>query len=131
MRTEYEQAGMLFDSKYNQCRDVVAIGQIDNDPSTAVVLVVQLRDGLVAGRFSYECKLPAGLTQEEDFSDVIQTVLERQHYPSEESPPRPYFPVLPRIPAKELKATIRQTQRVEPDRKPLNYLRGDQRARLK
>jgi excinuclease ABC subunit B len=126
MRVEYEQAGMLFDSKYNQCRDVVAIGQVDNDASTAVVLVVQLRNGLVAGRFSYECKLPAGLTQEEDFSDVIQTVLERQHYPSGEESPGTrfsYFPdeVLlshPPLDAKELKATIRQARSgVEPDRK--------------
>jgi excinuclease ABC subunit B len=126
MRVDYEQAGLLFDSKYNQCRDVVAIGQVDNDASTAVVLVVQLRDGLVAGRFSYECKLPAGLTQEEDFSDVIQTILERQHYPSGEESPGArfsYFPdeVLlshPPLDAKELKATIRQARSgVEPDRK--------------
>jgi excinuclease ABC subunit B len=126
MRVEYEQAGMLFDSKYNQCRDVVAIGQVDNDASTAVVLVVQLRDGLVAGRFSYECKLPTGLNQEVDFSDVIQTVLERQHYPSGEESPGTrfsYFPdeVLlshPPLDAKELKATIRQARNgVEPDRK--------------
>jgi excinuclease ABC subunit C len=126
MRVEYEEAGMLFDSKYNQCRDVVAIGQVDSDVSIAVVLVVQLRDGLVAGRYSYECKLPAGLTQEEDYSDVIQTVLERQHYPAgEESPDArfSYFPdeVLlshPVLDAKELRATIRRARSgVEPDRK--------------
>jgi excinuclease ABC subunit C len=126
MRVEYEQAGMLFDSRYNQCRDVVAIGQVDNETSTAVVLVVQSRDGFVSGRFSYECKLPTGLTQEEDFSDVIQTILERQHYPSgEESPSNrfSYFPdeVLlshPPLDAKELKATIRRARNgVEPGRK--------------
>jgi excinuclease ABC subunit B len=126
MRLEYEEAGMLFDSKYNTCRDVVAIGKVDSDTSKAVVLVLQLRGGLVAGRFTYECELVTGMTQEEDYSDVIQTVLEKQHYPSgEESPDTrfSYFPdeVLlshPPLDAKELKATIRRARSVvEPGRK--------------
>jgi excinuclease ABC subunit C len=83
-RAEYEEASTLFDSKYNECRDVVAIAQIDGQETTAVVHVLQLRQGLVAGRFSYSCQVPLGLREDEDFAYAIQSVLEKQHYPSGE-----------------------------------------------
>jgi hypothetical protein len=82
MRSEYEEAKLLFKSTGNRCRDVVAIGRTGTDETTVLVHVVQLREGLVAGRFSYWCQLKSGLSTEEDVSAVIQAVLERQHYPS-------------------------------------------------
>lgn len=84
MRSEYEEAKLLFNSTENRCRDVVAIGRTGIDETTALVHVVQLREGLVAGRFSYGCQLKSGLSTEEDVSAVIQAVLELQHYPSGE-----------------------------------------------
>jgi hypothetical protein len=46
----------------NKCRDVVAVGPVDGVVTSAVVHVVQLREGRVAGRFSYECDLALGLS---------------------------------------------------------------------
>lgn len=84
MRSEYEEANLLFTSADNKCRDVVAIGHAENDENNLLVHVVQMREGLVAGRFSYSCELQSGFSTEEDMSAVIQAVLERQHYPSGE-----------------------------------------------
>ena len=83
LRTEYEHAGILFESKYNKCRDVVAVGK-KSDPKKEVVVVhiLQLRDGLVAGRFTYSCTLPKGGNSEEDFADAIHAVLTTRHYTS-------------------------------------------------
>eukprot|EP00977_Amphora_coffeiformis_P005928 scaffold1267_cov171-Amphora_coffeaeformis.AAC.4 len=82
-RSEYEEAGMLFDSPRNVCRDVVTIVKSNEMGALgALVHVVQLRQGLVAGQFSYECIVPLGLENDEDSAAAIQTVLERKHYPS-------------------------------------------------
>lgn len=125
LRREYEEAGDLFDSPYNKCRDVVAVAQTDGY-STAVVQVIQLREGLVAGRFSYSCEVPFGLSTDDDFAAVIQTVLERKHYPSgEESADKRFswFPdevLLSHSPTdtKALATTIMQARaQVEPVRK--------------
>ena len=77
-RSQYD-ASNLFDSKYNQSRDVVVVGQIE---SINLVYVLQLRDGLVAGQFSYTFDLNTGLHSDADFGDVIHNVLEKKHYPS-------------------------------------------------
>jgi excinuclease ABC subunit C len=82
MRLEYEQAGLLFDSKFNRSRDVVAVGKAKSSHSIVLVLVLQLRDGIVAGRFSYACELKAREATEEDYADLIQEVLANRHYPS-------------------------------------------------
>jgi excinuclease ABC subunit B len=82
MRIEYEEAGLLFDSKYNQCRDVVAVGHAGDAATSIVVHVLQLREGLVAGRFSYTCQLPSEGATEDDYADAIHTVLANRHYPS-------------------------------------------------
>ena len=82
LREEYEEASLLFGSPYNKCRDVVAIGQSTEGAKEAIVLVVQLRNGLVAGRFSYACMLPEDCQGTQDLGSVIETVLARQHYPS-------------------------------------------------
>mmetsp|Transcript_1112 Transcript_1112/g.1711 ORF Transcript_1112/g.1711 Transcript_1112/m.1711 type:complete len:1351 (-) Transcript_1112:283-4335(-) len=85
LRSKFEEAGHLFDSEYNVCRDVVSFSKIpDQNESTGLVHIVQLREGLVAGQFSYECKIPSGMSNEEDHAAVIAHVLERQHYPSGE-----------------------------------------------
>jgi len=117
---------MLFDSKFNRCRDVVTIAQVEGQDSSAVVHILQLRQGLVAGRFSYTCEVPYGLKDEEDAASAIQTVLQRRHYPSgEESRDSRFswFPdevLLSHIPvdAKELRTAIRGARSlVEPLRK--------------
>lgn len=123
-RSEFEEATLLFDSEQNVCRDVVAVGQGCDEDNVATVHVLQLRGGLVAGRFSYDVEVPAGL-DDEDLSAVIQTVLERQHYPSGEAAPGKFsfFPneLLSQHPlpaATELKQTIRTARKlVEPTRK--------------
>jgi len=81
-RQEFEEAGQLFDSSYNQFRDVVAVAPAPDDNKSAVVQILQLRDGLVAGHFSYSCELPFGIKSDDDYSAVIQSVLESRHYPS-------------------------------------------------
>lgn len=83
LRMEYEHAGNLFESKYNTCRDVVAVGK-KSDPNKEIVVVhvLQLREGLVAGRFTYTCTMPKGSISEEDYADAIFTVLTTRHYTS-------------------------------------------------
>ena len=125
-RSEYEEASNLFESKFNQCRDVVAVGRNDDDESMYVVHILQLREGLIAGQFSYTIQLEAGLHTDEDFGDAIQTVLGQRHYPSGETAPRGHFSFFPDeilvqyplIDSKALKETIRAARTaVEPVRK--------------
>lgn len=124
-RFVFEEATLLFDSEHNTCRDVVAIGKGSDEGNIATVHVLQLREGLVAGRFSYDCEVPAGIDSDEELSAVIQTVLERQHYPSGEASPGifSFFPteILSQYPlpgGTELKQTIRSARKlVEPERK--------------
>jgi excinuclease ABC subunit B len=79
-RREFEEANLLFESPHNKCRDVVAVSRVNN--VEALVLVVQLRDGIVAGKFSYLCTLHTN--SEDNYADIIQTVLAEKHYPSGE-----------------------------------------------
>lgn len=83
-RKEYEEAGLLFDSEYNKCRDVVAVGRASENARSIVVHVSQLREGIVAGRFSYSCELPTGFG-EEDVAEAVQAVLAQRHYPAGEN----------------------------------------------
>jgi excinuclease ABC subunit C len=82
MRSKYEEASKLFESEYNVSRDVVAVGRSD-DGSTTLIFVLQLREGMINGQFSYSCDdaSPAGLS-EEDLGDLIQAVLQQRHYSS-------------------------------------------------
>jgi len=124
MRCKFEEATLLFDSEHNACRDVVAIGRNDDDDNIVTVHVLQLREGLVAARFSYDCEIPAGFDSEDDLPAIIQIVLQRQHYPSGEASPGKFsfFPneILSQYPipdATELKQTIRAARKqVEPKR---------------
>ena len=84
-RKEYEEAGLLFESEYNQCRDVVVVGQATEHTTTVTVHVSQLRGGIVAGSYSYTCELPSDSGDEEDIADAILTVLEQRHYPAGEN----------------------------------------------
>lgn len=126
MRSKFEEASLLFENKHNTCRDVVAVARCQDDDKKATVHVLQLREGLVAGRFSYDCELPSGVVADEECADVIQAVLERQHYPSGEASPSgrfSFFPdeILSQYPlasTAELKQIIRSVRsQVEPDRK--------------
>jgi excinuclease ABC subunit C len=81
-RTEYESAGLLFDSPYNACRDVVTVTPVTGSKDTVVVQVLQIRDGMVAGRFRYKCEVPCGFSSDADLASCIQTVIEQRHYPS-------------------------------------------------
>jgi excinuclease UvrABC nuclease subunit len=83
LRAEYEHAGILFESKYNKCRDVVAVGKKSGATDEVIVVhILQLRDRLIAGRFTYSCALPEGGDSEEDCADAIFTVLTTRHYTS-------------------------------------------------
>ena len=85
LRAEYEEANKLFESKYNACRDVVCVAPIVGDDSSVAIQVVQLRDGLVAGKFTYSAEIPYGVSTPDDLASVTQTVLERRHYPAGEN----------------------------------------------
>jgi excinuclease ABC subunit B len=126
LRLEYEEASNLFASEFNQCRDVVTVGCSGDDESTHVVHILQLRQGLIAGQFSYTFELETGLHTDEDFGDVIQTVLDQRHYPSGEAAPSGHFSFFPDevlvqyplIDNKALKETIRAARSaMELDRK--------------
>ena len=127
-RAEYEEAGMLFDSPRNACRDVVTIVKSGERGQAALVHVVQLRQGLVAGQFSYECNVPSGLENDEDCSAAIQTVLERKHYPSGRESSSDGFSWFPDsillshaldMNTSQLRAAVRQAcKQVEPKRRP-------------
>ncbi|KAL3941845.1 MAG: hypothetical protein SGBAC_003865 [Bacillariaceae sp.] len=96
LRSEFEEAAHLFDSKYNVCRDIVTFSKVPGqDDSFGIVHVVQLRQGLVSGQFSYDCQIPSGISSDEDYAAAMAHVLERQHYPSGEEafdPRLPFFP---------------------------------------
>ena len=81
MRKTFEGAGLLFPNEANQCRDVVSVAIRADDATKAVVYLVQLRDGIVAGKFIYNVEVASGFHSEEDFSDVLQPILDR-HYTS-------------------------------------------------
>lgn len=126
MRSEFEEGGVLFDSDMSYSRDVVALAPVPGSASetSALVHVVQFRDGLIAGQFSYQVELPSGMDSEEDRAEAIAHVLERRHYPSgEESVDSAFsfFPdevVVQHLPedTKELKQAIRSSRRkVESD----------------
>jgi len=144
MRLQFEEAGVLFDPVLSRSRDVVAIADVPDSSSTtttAVVHLVQFRKGTIAGRFSYNVELPSGIHDEEDRASVIQTCLERRHYPAgEESLDRSFsfFPeeVLVQHLAddnKDLKRVIRSSrQKVEPERNDkLEVRRAAQRGKRK
>ena len=83
LREQFEEASLLFGSEHNKCRDVVAVERCSNDGAKAIVYIVQLRDGMVWGKFSYRPSLEtmSGQTDTESLSDVLQTILEK-HYAS-------------------------------------------------
>ncbi|CAJ1942476.1 unnamed protein product [Cylindrotheca closterium] len=96
LRSEFEEAAHLFDSKYNVCRDIITFSKVPGrDDSFGIVHVVQLRQGLVSGQFSYDCQIPSGMSSDEDYAAAMAHVLERQHYPSGEEAfdsRLPFFP---------------------------------------
>lgn len=123
LRSRYEESSKLFESDYNICRDVVAVGE-SADKTTSIIHVLQLRDGMVVGQFSYVCALESGMTTKDDFADAIQYVLEQRHYPSGASPTNgkhSFFPneILVQYPlpdAKALRAVVRSSKMAaEPD----------------
>ena len=82
MRSEYEEAGLLFDSPHNQFRDVVAVAPVVERDTETVIHVVQLRQGCVTGEFSYTCEIGFGMDNEDALAESVQMVLENRHYPS-------------------------------------------------
>lgn len=124
MRSEFEEAAHLFDSAYNECRDVVALTKMPDQDKAALVHVVQFREGLVAGQFSYSCQIPSGMSSEEDYAAAIAQALTKHYASGEESPDDRFlfFPneiLLQYQPdTGELKQSIRAAQRkAEPNKK--------------
>ena len=93
LRSKYEEGSILFDSVYNQSRDVVAIEKTTSEE--AIVHIVQLREGLVAGQFSYTGNLASGVENEQDLGEILQAVMERQHYPQGEATQKGQFSFFP------------------------------------
>lgn len=81
LRSEYEEASILFDHSDNAERDIVSIAKLEENGVEALVHILQLRNGVTAGQFSYSCKIPAGINCSEDLGSLLQTVLEQKHYP--------------------------------------------------
>ena len=82
MRSEYEEAGLLFDSPYNECRDVVTVVPVPESNGDCMVHVVQLRQGCVIGEFSYVCEVGPLGDGVVELAESLQMVLEDRHYPS-------------------------------------------------
>jgi len=127
MREEYEEGGKLFDAVENSSRDVVYACGIDE--TETLVTVIQLRSGVIAGRFSYRCKVPAG--HGEDYTSAVEKILSEKHYPSGESPSQySWFPdsvLLSHCPndVTAIKNTLRESRkRAEPCRKGTISVRG-------
>lgn len=126
LRSKYEEAGMLFDSPVNRCRDIVAVAPMPKSNEDVVIHVAQLRHGFVAGQFSYMCKVPSGILGDEEFGESIQAILQNRHYPAGREvcdPALSWFPddilLCSKIPEpKTLRNTVRQYRKqVEPTRK--------------
>jgi excinuclease ABC subunit C len=81
MRAMYEEASNLFESEHNLSRDVVAVGKSDDD-STFLIYVLQLREGMITGQFSYTCEPTPNVYTVVDLADTIQVVLQQRHYVS-------------------------------------------------
>ncbi|KAL3917160.1 MAG: hypothetical protein SGILL_004846 [Bacillariaceae sp.] len=82
MRSKYEEASKLFESKHNMSRDIVVVGKSDDGTAT-LIYVLQLREGMITGQFSYECSGSFSETSShEDFGDMIQVILQQRHYSS-------------------------------------------------
>eukprot|EP00934_Nitzschia_sp_Nitz4_P004618 Nitzschia sp. Nitz4//scaffold12_size214221//205806//209603//NITZ4_001541-RA/size214221-processed-gene-0.184-mRNA-1//-1//CDS//3329535143//4608//frame0 len=94
MRAEYQWAADLFESEHNENRDVVVIAE---HPSGMLRMVhlLQLRNGVVARQFSYDFEVHSKLESPDDMGDVLQAVLERQHYPAGEAVARDEFSFFP------------------------------------
>lgn len=126
MRKQYEIAGMLFESEYNMCRDVVTAHKVHDTETDAIISVLQLRNGLIAGHFTYTCSVPSGLSSDSDLASALQTILVDRHYLAGEGSPNgshTWFPdsiLVSHLPLdiKAVKDTIRRSRlRVEPKRK--------------
>jgi excinuclease UvrABC nuclease subunit len=126
LRSEFEEASQLFDSECNICRDVVAFAKIPGEGNAALVHVLQLRHGLVAGQFSYPCAIPAGMATEEEFAAAITHVLDRKHYASGEESAHNRFTFFPKeiliqhLPALLDSASLRNTIRLARNRSEPN-----------
>ena len=139
MREEFEEAGLLFGSTYNQCRDVAVIERISSDETKAVVYILQLRNGVVASRFSYTATLSSGMQSVDSLSDTMNMILERHYTSAGEciSGKHSFFPdeILTEYPVndlKTLKQSIRASRRqAEPNRKGPTIIRTPSKRGLK
>eukprot|EP00531_Pseudo-nitzschia_arenysensis_P014228 CAMPEP_0116152804 /NCGR_PEP_ID=MMETSP0329-20121206/20876_1 /TAXON_ID=697910 /ORGANISM="Pseudo-nitzschia arenysensis, Strain B593" /LENGTH=645 /DNA_ID=CAMNT_0003649609 /DNA_START=104 /DNA_END=2041 /DNA_ORIENTATION=+ len=95
MRSKGEEASIIFDSDYNQSRDVVVAIQSLHDSEEAIVLVLQLRQGLVMGQFHYTCELGQDEDANKNFAAAIEDILTERHYPSGEASQNPEYSFFP------------------------------------
>ena len=118
MRSEGEEASIIFDSDCNKSRDVVVAVESKDESEEAIVLVLQLRQGLVKGQFCYTFELSQDEDVTKNFAAAIEDILIERHYPSGEASQRPeysFFPdeVLIQYPVsslKDLKGAIRSSR---------------------
>ncbi len=95
MRSKGEEASIIFDSDHNKSRDVVVAIESKHDSEEVIVLVLQLRQGLVMGQFHYICELGRDEDMNKGFAPVIQDILMERHYPSGEASQNPEYSFFP------------------------------------
>ncbi|VEU41398.1 unnamed protein product [Pseudo-nitzschia multistriata] len=95
MRLKGEEASIIFDSAYNKSRDVVVVVESDLLLNEIIVLVLQLRQGIVIGSFSYIFEFGKGHIMDRDLSEAIEAVLIERHYRSGEAPLRAGYSFFP------------------------------------
>jgi len=126
IRSKGEEASIIFDSDCNKSRDVVVVVESKEKSNEAIVLVLQLRHGLVIGQFCYSFELDQDFDKKRNFAEAIEAILIERHYPSGEASQRAeysFFPeeVLVQYPVsnlKDIKDAIRSSRdEVESNRK--------------
>jgi excinuclease ABC subunit C len=125
IRSKGEEDSIIFDSDCNKSRDVVVVIESKDGSKEAIVLVLQLRHGLVMGQFCYTFELGQDIDMNKNFAEAIEVIFIERHYPSGEASQRAEysFPdeVLVQYPVsnlKDLKGAIRSSRdNVDVDRK--------------
>ena len=114
IRSKGEEASIIFDSQCNKSRDVVVAVESGDGSKEVIVLVLQLRQGLVMGQFFYTFEHGEGVDTEQKYAEAIESILIERHYPSGEASHRAEYSFFPDevlvqyLPSssKELKDTI-------------------------
>ena len=95
VRSKGEEASIIFDSDCNESRDVVVVVKSNAESKEVLVLVLQLRQGLVMGQFCYSYELNQDCDRNENYAEAIKVILTNRHYPSGEASQTPGYSFFP------------------------------------